>query len=125
MSSPIGDINQAPAASAASPKREQASRVLPLAPEKSSAPAAPAPAPAPSAEPGSAALQRAVEELNRHFNAQRNDLKFSVEKDLDVIVVAVVDSKDGTVLRQIPSADALRIARALHDAHGGLIEAVA
>jgi flagellar protein FlaG len=120
MSTPVGDVTKVLAAATTSTKRDPVSRNLPLAPPKT----ADAP-PAKIAEPDGAALQRAVEELNRHFAAQRTDLKFSVEKDLGVVVVAVVDAQDGTVLRQMPSAEALHIARVIRDARSNLIEAVA
>lgn len=70
-------------------------------------------------------LQQAVDRLNQHFSNVRTDLKFSIEKDLGVIVVAIVDAKDGTVLRQMPSEEALRISRVLSNTSSHLIEAVA
>ena len=69
-----------------------------------------------SPPPDAAELQQAADELNRHFSTLRTDLKFSIDKDLNRIVVVVVDAQDGTVLRQIPGEDALRIARMLRDA---------
>lgn len=70
-------------------------------------------------------MKRVVEELNQLFSNLHTDLRFSIEKDLGVIVVAVVDSRDGKVLRQIPSEDALRIARNIEKNLSGLIAAVA
>ena len=70
----------------------------------------PVPPPADAAQ-----LQQAVDDLNRHFSSLRTDLKFSIDRELDRIIVVVVDAQDGTVLRQIPGEDALRIARMLHD----------
>ena len=129
MSTPVNQLAPVLAANTTSARRGDASpRDLPLVPgtQPGSAPREPAPAAAPSAA-DSAVLQRAVEELNRHFASIRTDLKFSVEKDLNMIVVAVVDSKDGTVLRQIPSEEAVRIARVLQEQRSGanLVEAVA
>lgn len=72
-----------------------------------------------------AALADAVKALNDRFAAQNTDLKFSVDKASGQTVVRVVDAKDGKVLRQIPTEDALRIARSLSGHPGSLIEDVA
>ena len=50
---------------------------------------------------------------------------FRVDRDLNRVVVSVIDRADGTVLRQIPSEEALRIARNLRQGHSGLIGEVA
>jgi len=41
------------------------------------------------------------------------DLRFRVDPDLHEVVVTMVDSESGSVLRQIPSEDALKLAKAL------------
>jgi flagellar protein FlaG len=70
-------------------------------------------------------LADAVKALNERYATQRTDLRFTVDKDSGNTVVAIVDSKDGTVLRQIPSEEALRISRALSQTRGSLIEQLA
>lgn len=72
-----------------------------------------------------ARMKSVVEELNKLSSNMHTDLKFSVEEDLGVIVVAVIDARDGKVLRQMPSEEALRIARDIESYRSGLIEAVA
>lgn len=71
------------------------------------------------------ALADAVKALNDRFASQNTDLKFSVDKTSGQTVVRIVDSKDGKVLRQIPTEDALRIARTLSGNPGSLLEDVA
>ncbi|HVT35651.1 MAG TPA: flagellar protein FlaG [Nevskiaceae bacterium] len=128
MSTPVSEMTPVLAAATTSTKRGDASpRDLSLPTTKTQATNADAQGAGAAPAPDNAALQKAVDELNRHFASIRTDLRFSVEKDLNVIVVAVVDSKDGTVLRQIPSEEALRIARVLAEQRSGanLVEAVA
>ena len=119
MSMSVSEVNAVPSA-APVPARGDSQRALPFV--------APAEVAAPQATAGAATkaqLDQAVAELNSHFSAARTDLKFSVEKDLGVIVVAVVDAQDGKVLRQIPSEEAIRIARVITQQRNGLIEATA
>ena len=71
------------------------------------------------------ALPDAVDRLNKHFSEKRTDLKFSIDQTLGAVVVSVVDVQDGTVLQQIPSEVALRIARYLAETNSGLIQAQA
>ena len=44
---------------------------------------------------------------------QAFDLRFRVDPDLHEVVVTMVDPDSGSVLRQIPSEDALKLAKAL------------
>lgn len=72
-------------------------------------------------------VQQAVDVLNQHFGATRADLRFTIERDLGVLVVAVVDSKSGSVLMQLPTEQALRTAREVTRGQPGdaLVKAVA
>lgn len=63
-----------------------------------------------------AQLARAVDDLNQRFKDSRTDLRFSVDEDSGVTVVSIVDANDGTVLRQMPTEEALRVAKALDQA---------
>lgn len=79
--------------------------------QRVSAPALPALAG--TGAPDAASLKQAVAALNQHYGAAGTDLHFTVDDASGQLVVAVVDAKDGTVLRQIPSEEALHIAQAL------------
>jgi len=69
-------------------------------------------------------LQQAISEIERYIEASRTGLEFRVDQDLNRVIVSIVDPRDGTVLRQMPSEEALRIARALADegSGGGLLD---
>ncbi|WP_165797362.1 flagellar protein FlaG [Solimonas fluminis] len=76
--------------------------------------------------PTAAELQKVVQQIERYLESSRTGLEFRVDRDLNRVVVSVVDPRDGTVLRQMPSEEALRIARALADEGGsGLLDALA
>ena len=68
-----------------------------------------------------AALSKAVEELNRYVAGSRTDLQFAVDHDAGRLVVSIIDAENGQVLRQMPSVEALRIARYLEHDRLGLI----
>jgi len=146
MTSPISDISAAAqvlrtsglsGVSAAQPVRPATASTTPVAPVASVAPVAPVPAPVSSATAASRSerangaapdpLEQAVQALNERYASQRTDLRFSIDKGTGDTVVSIIDSKDGTVLRQIPSEEALRISQALQREieRGTLIEQVA
>ncbi|AJE02410.1 flagellar protein FlaG [Geobacter pickeringii] len=66
------------------------------------------------------ALKKAAEKINEFIESMATDLQFSFDKDADRMVVKVLSRKDGEVIRQIPSREALEIAKAL-DTLTGLI----
>lgn len=72
-----------------------------------------------------AALAEAARQLNESYALRETNLHFFVDKTTHETVVTVIDQKSGEVLRQIPSVDALRIARALSATPGNLLEDLA
>jgi len=48
-------------------------------------------------------------------------LRFRVDPELNRVVVSIVDSKTGDILRQIPSEEALAIAQSLSDSGSGIV----
>ncbi|TCS39194.1 flagellar protein FlaG [Paucimonas lemoignei] len=74
-------------------------------------------APAPEA----AELAQAVKNLNKAMREQDQSLEFSIDADTNHTVVKVVDQSTKEVLRQIPSQEALEIAKALDRSIGLLI----
>ncbi|MGQ0697891.1 MAG: flagellar protein FlaG [Panacagrimonas sp.] len=58
-------------------------------------------------------LQSALKELAVRTAQSGAELQFRVDQDSGRVIVSIVDPKDGTVLRQIPGEEALRIARML------------
>lgn len=70
------------------------------------------------------ALEQAAEALTEHFQLRQVALHFSVDEDSDRLVVKVVDTHDGTLIRQIPSEEALRLARGLHSETPPLLDQI-
>lgn len=103
------------------------SAVVPVTAVNVDAPSLPQPSRTAATEqaPEPVQLAQAVDDLNQRAKASRTDLRFEIDEDSGQTVIAVVDAGDGTVLRQMPSEEALRIAKALDRALGTLIERVA
>ncbi len=59
------------------------------------------------------ALRAAAESLNRYLRHAEVNLSFHVDDTTGRTVVRVVDNATGAVIRQVPSAETLAIARAL------------
>lgn len=76
---------------------------------------------APSAEQ----LKEAVANINKTLQNLSQDLEFSVDQDSNRTIVRVVDQKTKEVIRQIPSPEALEIAKALDTVSGLLIKQTA
>jgi flagellar protein FlaG len=68
-----------------------------------------------------AQLQKALEDINKAIQMQEQGIEFSVDPESDRTIVKVVDKNTGSLLRQIPSEEALDIAKALDRAQGLLI----
>ena len=87
-------------------------------------PAAPAATPG-AAQPDAKALDTAIGNINQSMATKGQDLVFSIDPDSERTVVKIVDQKTNEVLRQIPSQEALDIAKALDSAQGLLIRQTA
>ena len=67
-------------------------------------------------------LQDSVNQLNNTASLYNSSLQFSVDKDTGATVVKVIDKSNNQVIRQIPSEEALRIAKAIGDFKGLLLK---
>jgi flagellar protein FlaG len=76
-------------------------------------------------ETGRDTLGDVVAKMQQQAEASGAELQFSIDEELGRVVVTVRDRRDGSVLRQIPSEEALRIAHALADQINPLVQAVA
>lgn len=76
--------------------------------------------PKPSFDPEEAQerLNEAVERMNEHMRKNNYNLAFSVDKQVDKVVVKVTNLETGDVVRQIPNEAALRIAHSIEDMRG-------
>ena len=72
-------------------------------------------------EPSRAQLDQAVSELNASPQVKTQGLQFSIDEDSKRTVVKVIDQETQEVLRQIPTKEALEIAKSFASAKGQLI----
>jgi flagellar protein FlaG len=75
----------------------------------------------PAAAPSRDELAEAVKHINKTMETIATGIEFSVDEDLHATVVKVVDQNTKEVLRQMPSAETLEIAKALDKLQGLLI----
>lgn len=69
------------------------------------------------------ALKAAVQEIEKFVQSVRRNLEFSIDEASGKVVVKVIASETGEVVRQLPSAEALKIADSLQNAHSLLFDA--
>lgn len=84
------------------PRRAAAETVPGLAPVAAGAP-----------QPTAAEVRKAVEQSNQRLAEKGSELSFQLDDELGQVVVRLIDVKTKEVLRQIPSPEALAIAKAL------------
>ena len=92
------------------------------APPAQYVPSAPAPAPAPAPDLNDEVMRAVAKQIESYLRANGRDLQFSVDQETGRTVVTVRDSSTGEVIRQIPDAEALRIAQALGNQPNALID---
>ena len=68
-------------------------------------------------------LKTAVQEIEKFVQSVKRNLEFSIDEASGEIVVKVIASDTGEVVRQLPSAEAIKIAESLHNAHSLLFDA--
>ena len=70
-------------------------------------------------------VRRAMAEANRQLAQKGRELTFEFDEDAGRVIVKLIDTRTREVLRQIPSEEALAIARSLRDgaAVGALLRA--
>ena len=68
--------------------------------------------------PSHVELGNVVADLNKIAEANAQGVRFSVDEDTGRTVVRVVDTETDTVLRQIPTVEALRLWRSIEQMQG-------
>lgn len=63
-----------------------------------------------------AALEKAVTDIREFVQSTQRNLDFSIDDSTGIVVVKVVATESGEVIRQIPSETALKLAQNLSDA---------
>ncbi len=85
------------------------------------APAVPVPAVQPPGQPPTAEeLANALKEINKVVASQ--GIEFSIDSDSHRTIVKIVDRQTNQLIRQIPTQEALEIAKDLDNWHGLLIK---
>ncbi|WP_051229295.1 flagellar protein FlaG [Paludibacterium yongneupense] len=75
-----------------------------------------------NAKPSKRDVQDAIDQLNKAATLYDSQLQFSVDKDTDIQVIKVIDKQSQKIIRQIPSEDIVRIAKAIDDFKGMLLK---
>lgn len=70
-------------------------------------------------------LGLAMQALQRKAEAVNASLSFRVDKDTGKTVITVTNTGDGSVIRQIPSEEALSLSRAIAEQQGLLLNTIA
>ena len=72
--------------------------------------------------PTVAEVNKAVQDINKSIQSIAQNLEFSVDTDTKEVIVKVIDQQTKQVLRQIPTVEALDIAKSLDRLQGLLIK---
>lgn len=67
-------------------------------------------------------LEKAVIDIREFVQAAQRKLDFSIDDSTGQVVVKVIATETGDVIRQIPSETALKLAQSLHDASSLLFD---
>ena len=78
--------------------------------------------PAISQEPARADLEKAVTDIREFVQATQRSLDFSIDDSTHRVVVKVINTDNGEVIRQIPSETALKLAQNLSSASNLLFD---
>ncbi|RFD28121.1 flagellar biosynthesis protein FlaG [Pseudomonas sp. GL93] len=81
--------------------------------------------PTKSEEPQRVALEKAVTDMREFVQASQRNLDFSIDDSTGKVVVKVIATDSGEVIRQIPSETALKLAQNLSDAGSLLFDSKA
>ncbi len=80
---------------------------------------------APDAQPGKDEVSAAVKKLNEAMPPSAQSLEFEIDDDSQEIVVKIIDQSTREVVRQMPSKEALEMAKAIDKMQGLLIRQTA
>ena len=70
-------------------------------------------------------LKMAVQEIEKFVQSVKRNLEFSIDEPSGKVVVKVIASDSGEVVRQIPNEEVLKLANSLNDASSLLFSAKA
>lgn len=116
----IRTVPSAPKPPAGTIEREQAA--LPAPPAAPAATRVGAAATPETAAEAGAGLKQAVDRINQSLPPSNQGIEFAIDEDSERVIVKVVDRETREVLRQMPTQEALDIAKALDRTQGLLIK---
>ncbi len=67
-------------------------------------------------------IEKLKEKINKLLSSWNIQLDFTIDKDLDKVVVKVKDKDTGKVIRQIPPEEMLKIAKSIEEVTGLLLD---
>ncbi len=108
-------------ATSSAPPQQAADKGAAVTAAKPAATVAAAAAEAVAPPTGNAQLAQAVGHLNQALKTRDSGLEFSIDPDSNRTIVKVVDQETKELIRQMPSAEALEISKALDRMQGLLI----
>ncbi|MDE1164315.1 MAG: flagellar protein FlaG [Pseudomonas sp.] len=73
-------------------------------------------------QPEKAELEQAVKDMQDFVNSTQRNLEFSIDDTTHQVVVKVIATDSGEVVRQIPSETALKLAQSLKDGNSTLFD---
>jgi flagellar protein FlaG len=73
-------------------------------------------------EPPQSSLEKALESVNNSLKAWSTGIRFDMDEDAQRLVVSIVDSASGEVLRTIPSEAVLRVAKMIVQLQGSGVD---
>jgi flagellar protein FlaG len=73
-------------------------------------------------KPERAELEQAVKDIQDFVTTSQRNLEFSIDDSTHEVVVKVIATDSGEVIRQLPTEAALKLAQSLADGNSGLFE---
>ena len=67
-------------------------------------------------------IKEIIEQLNKEMNILNTTIRFGFDDKIDEMYVTVIDTKDDRVIRQIPSEEAMRLAKKMRELIGILFD---
>ncbi|RTZ47572.1 flagellar protein FlaG [Candidimonas sp. SYP-B2681] len=71
---------------------------------------------------GSDSLDKALEAINKNMGAWSTGMRFDIDEDAQRVVVSIIDSETGEILRTVPSDAVIRIAKMIVQLQGKSID---
>ncbi|MGJ7487879.1 flagellar protein FlaG [Variovorax sp. LT2P21] len=70
-------------------------------------------------------VESAVRAVNAALEIRSIGIQFEIDKDIDKVIVKVIDRNTGEVIRQVPNEEVVRIAKVMGEMSGLLVDSAA